>query len=188
MTKPHEHKDLILKWADGAEIEAYDGINDKWVPATTPCWDVGAKYRVKPVPAVETKMTNQDLGRFCSTGGSWISDARDIANAAIARAIADGQVVTRDAYERMTEQLHVNMYEPSKEGLTFDDGGYRFAVTGDPASINSLMRFCGENSESKRAARDMVVAEAVQDVANNRLHPIQKLQLDLAAIIAKVKP
>ena len=43
---PHKHRDLIIEWADGAEIQViYDG---KWVDQTHPDWENSLKYRVKP--------------------------------------------------------------------------------------------------------------------------------------------
>ena len=114
MNKPHKHAEIIKDWAEGAEIEARFPPNGVWVPATKPAWDEHTEYRVKPVPAVETNMTGQDLGMFCSPGGSWISDARDIANAAIARALADGQVVPKEEYDRLAAQY------TEVQGLAFE--------------------------------------------------------------------
>ena len=120
MTKPHEHKDLILKWADGAEIEAYDEGSGKWVPATTPVWQAGTKYRVKPAaPLVETKMTEKErfdaavgdpiscvaISIYTTLGGDYTPTfTKNLADAAIARAIADGDLFTRGFIEGLAEE------------------------------------------------------------------------------------
>lgn len=49
--KRHEHADLIIAWANGAEIEYLD-INlrgeDVWILKRKPGWYTGVKYRIKP--------------------------------------------------------------------------------------------------------------------------------------------
>ena len=44
---PHKHRDLIIEWANGAEIEL---LSDRggWVYAEDPCWSYDTVYRVKP--------------------------------------------------------------------------------------------------------------------------------------------
>ena len=46
---PHTHKDLIIAWANGAEIEFYDGTDgDKeWHTIRDPSWYVNGTYRIK---------------------------------------------------------------------------------------------------------------------------------------------
>lgn len=45
MTNRHKHADLIIEWANGAEIEVWCGV---WRKTNRPDWDVNTKYRVKP--------------------------------------------------------------------------------------------------------------------------------------------
>lgn len=48
--KPHKHAELIKAWADGAEIQVYDGALDRWVDVIgSPAW-TSKTYRVKPEP------------------------------------------------------------------------------------------------------------------------------------------
>jgi hypothetical protein len=48
--KPHKHAEFIKAWADGAEIQTYDGIRDVWVDIiSNPAW-TSERYRIKPVP------------------------------------------------------------------------------------------------------------------------------------------
>jgi hypothetical protein len=50
MREPHKHADLIKAWADGAEIQTYDGIEDVWVDIIgNPAW-TSERYRIKPEP------------------------------------------------------------------------------------------------------------------------------------------
>jgi len=47
-TKPHPHKDLIIAWAHGAEIEYYNNHLGWRVECCTPCWSTTTRYRIKP--------------------------------------------------------------------------------------------------------------------------------------------
>ena len=49
--KPHKHAEFIKAWADGAEIEVYDGLHDRWCDLTNSCpaW-TSQRYRIKPEP------------------------------------------------------------------------------------------------------------------------------------------
>ena len=46
--KPHPHKDLIIAWANGAEIEERYGTLP-WYQEDRPRWHPHYQYRVKPV-------------------------------------------------------------------------------------------------------------------------------------------
>ena len=49
--KPHKHAELIIAWANGAEIEQY-GLTENnevyWSPCLTHTWENLAIYRIKP--------------------------------------------------------------------------------------------------------------------------------------------
>jgi len=48
--KPHKHAEFIKAWADGAEIQVYDGALDRWVDVIgNPAW-TSERYRIKPEP------------------------------------------------------------------------------------------------------------------------------------------
>ena len=48
--KPHKHAEFIKAWADGAEIQVYDSMNNVWANVTgSPLW-CSDKYRIKPEP------------------------------------------------------------------------------------------------------------------------------------------
>ena len=44
---PHKHRDLIIAWANGAEIEL-KRLSGEWELVGTPRWVIEAKYRIKP--------------------------------------------------------------------------------------------------------------------------------------------
>jgi len=55
--KPHIHKDTIIAWANGAQIQWYRPSIDRWMDIPkdeTPEWSVNTKYRVKP--DIETQL------------------------------------------------------------------------------------------------------------------------------------
>ena len=43
---PHKHRDLIIEWANGADIQL--SVNREWVHLDNPTWASGLEYRVKP--------------------------------------------------------------------------------------------------------------------------------------------
>jgi len=46
----HKHYDLIVAWANGAEIEFWNARVHKWERATSPQWSISGLYRIKPEP------------------------------------------------------------------------------------------------------------------------------------------
>lgn len=49
MTKSHKHKDLIIAWADGAEIQSREPLNHTpWEDDQMPMWLEQRIYRIKP--------------------------------------------------------------------------------------------------------------------------------------------
>lgn len=43
---PHKHRDLIIEWANGADIQIY--ILNEWHDDENPCWGTCNDYRIKP--------------------------------------------------------------------------------------------------------------------------------------------
>ena len=48
MTTRHKHADLIIAWANGAEIEFKVQATGDWKKTDTPSWQEDYEYRVKP--------------------------------------------------------------------------------------------------------------------------------------------
>lgn len=44
----HKHCDLIKAWAEGAEIQYFGILAQRWITIKNPAWDEDEKYRVKP--------------------------------------------------------------------------------------------------------------------------------------------
>ncbi len=56
MTKVNKHKALIIQWADGAEIQRYQPVDDRWIDCGHPTWRPEYVYRVKPIPRMDIKV------------------------------------------------------------------------------------------------------------------------------------
>lgn len=52
MKTPHKHAEAIKAWADGAQIEYYNGITGNWCDASDPTWCDRYEYRVKKDPVI----------------------------------------------------------------------------------------------------------------------------------------
>lgn len=54
----HKHADLIIEWANGAEIQIYVSKRGDWMWVDTcePMWLESAKYRIKPEPKPDVVM------------------------------------------------------------------------------------------------------------------------------------
>lgn len=48
MGQRHKHADVIIAWANGAEVECRGQPSRGWLTATSPGWNEEYEYRVKP--------------------------------------------------------------------------------------------------------------------------------------------
>lgn len=48
MGQRHKHADVIIAWAEGAEIERRDTPTENWSPTSNPDWYEDCEYRIKP--------------------------------------------------------------------------------------------------------------------------------------------
>ena len=46
----HKHADLIIAWANGAQIQIRDDLDDIWLDTNSPSWVAEYQYRIKPEP------------------------------------------------------------------------------------------------------------------------------------------
>lgn len=53
MSTKHKHYDLILAWANGAEIQVYNKAISSWEDNIYPVWSFQSEYRIKPKPKVK---------------------------------------------------------------------------------------------------------------------------------------
>lgn len=181
MTTPHKHAEIIKAWADGAEIEGRQDSTQPWKVWREPAWNRDFEYRIKPAaPVVETNYSSEELYRISTEGNLKTGLAmKKVANAAIARAIADGQVVpvVADPNNGMLRETLVSCY--------FE---HPFTVHGYTNQIKILKDFMSKYDElvGLRDKRDMAVAKAVQDAIFNS-STLCRTDEHLAAIIAMVK-
>ena len=54
---PHKHRDLIIEWANGADIQIWSAVESKWLDNQPPHWYEVRRYRVKP------KKSERDIER-----------------------------------------------------------------------------------------------------------------------------
>lgn len=160
MTTPHKHAAVIHAFADGAQVQSRDpkAVNPKWTDCRYPDFDEEIEYRIKPAaPVVETKMDKEDLRDLYRpeefTGEEML---RNAINVGIARAIADGQVVSIEESDKREKASYFV--------------GYRD----------------GQPTDASRAKRDMAVAKCMLDYFNTiqssvRLHPIDAAVQELIA-------
>lgn len=53
MNQPHKHKDVIIAWANGAQIQFQSSLmkeSNEWEDIRTPTWATNIEYRIKPEP------------------------------------------------------------------------------------------------------------------------------------------
>ena len=54
---PHKHRDLIIAWANGAQIQFKD-TNGNWSDLKmSPLWEEGCQYRIKQVPKPDKEVS-----------------------------------------------------------------------------------------------------------------------------------
>ena len=51
---------VIQSFAEGKKIEYYDYDGDDWIETSTPIWQVGVKYRIKPEPKYRPFKSQED--------------------------------------------------------------------------------------------------------------------------------
>ena len=74
MGQRHKYADVIIAWANGAEIEYRLGPHERWSKSTSPSWQEDCEYRVKP-PARKYRVA---LFRFSSEATSRYTACTDI--------------------------------------------------------------------------------------------------------------
>lgn len=106
MSKPHKHAEFICAKANGAEIQERIAGSSNWLNMLSGDWEFSpnCEYRIKPEPKYpKTRMTGNELLELLreksSVFGGFIGIenypalAVELANAAIRRAIEDGDVI-----------------------------------------------------------------------------------------------
>ena len=91
MGQRHPHADVIIAWAEGKDVQVWDGLNNKWCDLTLKDPNFcGKSYRIKPPakkyrvalfsysggPYIITADTQEDVGFFEAAHGfiRWLTD------------------------------------------------------------------------------------------------------------------
>lgn len=143
--KPHKHAEVIKAWADGASIECFDKDDGDWAGLATPFfWSEYYEYRIKPAEpekaAKEYPVTNYkgfelyDI-YLLANEKYYKDDLLSVANAAIRRAIDDGQVVIaselehkNDWHNRYERDMSVAIAVIHKYNLEMHGDGYKWEL------------------------------------------------------------
>lgn len=100
MKTPHKHAELIKAWADGKQIQfKVLGSDGDWLDSIgpeNPSWSDLLEYRIKPEAPKwpVTRMDGFELAQIWNDSIGEFTGYVEVANAAIARAIEDGDVIT----------------------------------------------------------------------------------------------
>ena len=73
VSKRHKHADLIIAWAEGAEIE-YRSLTGKWKFVREPTWSEDYEYRVKPKTVkryVRVGVCRNENGEYLDLAQGW---------------------------------------------------------------------------------------------------------------------
>ena len=84
MTKAHKHKDVIIAWANGENIQCWNNELQAWRDLCQPSFNSDVKFRVKPktisingieVPAPEQQELSEGTRYYvpCLEAGDWIN-------------------------------------------------------------------------------------------------------------------
>lgn len=180
---PHKHADIIHAYADGATIQWRPNSNSEWMTPQYPDFDPSCEYRIKPYAPKypETQMVEAD---FLDIGVLNMSPQQQwtaVANAAIAHAISDGQVVVPTDHEVMPDRLTQYSTHIINQGRIFgtrkviDYVSNRLLDAPDMVPTTMLDRV----ARAVYLACDSIMVDMYNDTA---------LQgIDLTAIIASVK-
>jgi hypothetical protein len=94
---PRKHAEIIKAWADGSQIQYYDGICDMWIDLDDPEWLENQSYRVKPEVVKpewpKTAMTDCQLYDAYENNYGYYERLSAVANRAIAHALETSLVV-----------------------------------------------------------------------------------------------
>jgi hypothetical protein len=105
--QPRAHHDIIIAWANGEQIQYRKDAGMAWTDCADPAFVADYEYRVKPAREYpQSDMSNGQLhaafmegtGHACPSWNS--AGCRAVANAALKDAIDQGQVVTREEFDR----------------------------------------------------------------------------------------
>lgn len=97
-----KHHDAIVAWAGWAEIQYRKDAGMMWTDSPDPAWVEDYEYRVKPAREYPTtRMTREEMLEVVRSASGGFSDSyASLLNAGLRHAIDNGQVVTREEFDR----------------------------------------------------------------------------------------
>lgn len=89
MSRYHKHKELIVAWAHGSQIEFFNKSTSMWEEIDKPDWSEDINYRVFKV---RSSLTHSELVEIARDApGNFVNSYTAIADAAVQRYINDQQ-------------------------------------------------------------------------------------------------
>ncbi len=80
MPQPHKHKDIIIAWANGAQIQYWSKVNCEWKDLVDLTWYESMEYRIKPKAKVKKYLfafSCKDAPRKFFLSTSFYKDKKD---------------------------------------------------------------------------------------------------------------
>lgn len=112
---PHVHSEVIHAFADGAQVQCLNA-HGVWIDLRFPDFDPKEKYRIKP-SAPETRMKSYELSAAFDANKMLIVALEDVANAAIARALEDGDVMLPESRTERDMTIAKTVYDICKNAM-----------------------------------------------------------------------
>ena len=128
MPRPHIHKEVILAFADGAQVQVKLKGGDHWKDCAYPDFDLTLEYRIKPESAApkwpQTTMKKDDILSAWYSGSNVVGHVAEtlamyrVANAALAHACESGALVPADKVREIEAKAYEEgVKEGSERGL-----------------------------------------------------------------------
>lgn len=78
--KRHKHADLIIAWANGAEIETKTRLSE-WSRVASPAWSNDQDYRIKPKPMIKKYQWACNSSAVCFVTSGYYTDEQALRHA-----------------------------------------------------------------------------------------------------------
>lgn len=199
-----KHAEFIKAWADGSQIQTMTAFGWRDI-GDSPSWLDRNEYRIKPAeparpPYPKTLMSSNHLAEIAAPfERQW--QFEEVANAALRHACDNGQIVTREEFDKVSDEANqFRIWDEKTQWVQaeFSQGHFMGAAGMHRADVMRLeiirLREEFDRAITARKARDVLVAVAAGRAMYNAIYsvlPIRRdycdIALDIEAIIAEVK-